>query len=319
MTRVYASASDAAAEPRRFAWDERILIDVGCPRARETLSIPSLLDGLMAQKNEATSWVLLVLPVMVVWALFQSVPYLMRVREVDDRWFTIGLIAAAIVGVGLFRRARTVRDHEWHRARSVKKLGRTYAAEDRGAWSGSDPGVLELGPLGRAAMQRMEQGQVGTILRSNDEGYEIGERSSDVHLLIEEAHVSRIGTVSADGEHAVEGEGTIGAANRSPMDKAIDRLGGLTEGMRNRMAERRQAKVDRMAARIASQPAVAATPAGAGVGGGFTGFAQPSSSLGSAAAVAPASTPAGQHTCPACRTPNPAMARFCQSCGTPMG
>ena len=72
---------------------------------------------------------------------------------------------AIIIGVFLFRNARTVRDHEWHRQRQIKRLQKDYAAEDRGVWSKADLAMSELeadargidsGQMSRKALQRLD-------------------------------------------------------------------------------------------------------------------------------------------------------------------
>ena len=265
----------------------------------------------MAGKNVVTAWVLLALPVVTVSSLFEVIPLLQDSRASDEWWYWGGLCLAILVGIGLYRRARVVRDHEWHRSRTVRKMGRTYAAEDSGSWSRGE--VLELGPLGQAELQRMQEQRVGgAILRSGQEGVEI-RAEAQVHMLSEASHVAGAtrgieGAVIAD--EGVCAESTIGSLNRPPVDRFIDRLVQATSGMRERAAQRREVRINQLAAAtLAGQAQPVAVSDALPMSGGMA--AAPS-------APPPVRLGQGPSTCVSCGTPNEALARFCASCGSPL-
>jgi len=162
-----------------------------------------------AEKNQLNAWVLLVAPVFVFVSLYQLIPAISERLITDWIGLVIYLAVAVLIGFFLFRNSRTVRDHEWHRRKHIKRLQKDYAAEDRGVWSKADLAMSELeadargietGQMSRKALQRLD----GSIAELTEERLtsEIGSEESgqdDVNLFTESEHVRR-STARVSGE-----------------------------------------------------------------------------------------------------------------------
>jgi len=161
------------------------------------------------EKNPFNSWILFAAPLFVFLALYQLIPAISERLITDLLGMAIYLIVALLIGFFLFRNARTIRDHEWHRRKHIKRLQKDYAAEDRGVWSKADLAMSELeadargiesGQMSQKALQRLD----GSIseLTGERETAEIDNEDSEhenVALFTESEHVRR-STARVTGE-----------------------------------------------------------------------------------------------------------------------
>ena len=165
----------------------------------------------MAEENGAGPWVISALPALIVFALFQTIPLLKESRESNSLSFVLSMTLAVVMGVILPRRMTSVRDHEYHRMRSQRKLGGLFQREDRGMWSSAEirgpGGTVELGPLGRAALERMDQ-DVGALvrLRTTDE-IPLEDDPPEIEMLVDRIMPAGSGEMLAesDGESSQSG------------------------------------------------------------------------------------------------------------------
>tara|TARA_B100000700_G_C14821974_1_gene750417 strand:+ start:79 stop:909 length:831 start_codon:yes stop_codon:yes gene_type:complete len=166
------------------------------------LEIPALHGlGMATEKNPLNAWLFFAAPIFIFLAIFQSIPAISE-RLVPDLFGRVIYFGISIViGVFLFRNARTVRDHEWHRQRQIKKLQKDYTAEDRGVWSKADLAMSELeadaksvesGQMSRKALQRLD-GSIAELTseRLTSEISQDEEDQSNVALFSESEHVRR--------------------------------------------------------------------------------------------------------------------------------
>ena len=161
------------------------------------------------QKNQMNSWILFVAPIFVFLAIYQLIPAIQERLITDWIGMVIYLGVATLIGFILFRNARTIRDHEWHRRKHIKRLQKDYAAEDRGVWSKADLAMSELeadargiesGQMSKKALQRLD-GQIAE-LTGDRQTAEIESDDSDpenVALFTESDHVRR-STARVTGE-----------------------------------------------------------------------------------------------------------------------
>ena len=161
------------------------------------------------EKNPLNSWILFVAPIFVFLALYQLIPAISERLITDFLGMAIYITVALLIGFFLFRNARTIRDHEWHRRKHIKRLQKDYAAEDRGVWSKADLAMSELeadargiesGQMSQKALQRLD----GSIseLTGEREPAEIDSEDSEhenVALFTESEHVRR-STARVTGE-----------------------------------------------------------------------------------------------------------------------
>ena len=117
------------------------------------------------EKNPFNAWFFFAMPIFIFIAIYQLIPAISARLIPDLMGKIIYFGVAIIIGVFLFRNARTVRDHEWHRQRQIKRLQKDYAAEDRGVWSKADLAMSELeadargidsGQMSRKALQLLD-------------------------------------------------------------------------------------------------------------------------------------------------------------------
>ena len=161
------------------------------------------------EKNPFNSWILFAAPLFVFLALYQLIPAISERLITDLLGMAIYIIVALLIGFFLFRNARTIRDHEWHRRKHIKRLQKDYAAEDRGVWSKADLAMSELeadargiesGQMSQKALQRLD-GSISELTGERDTA-EIDSEETDqdnVALFSESEHVRR-STARVTGE-----------------------------------------------------------------------------------------------------------------------
>jgi hypothetical protein len=266
-------------------------------------------DGeVMAEKKNAmNAWLLLAAPLFIFIALHSLIPAI-RERLVTDTFsMAIYICVALLIGSLLFRQARTVRDHEWHRRKDIKKLQREYAAEDRGVWSKADLAMSELeadaqgvekGQLSTKALQRLD-GSIGglTGVKVTDEIESSEQSVEDVSLFSESEHV-RLATSRVTGESgpvdSIEG---VTHEQEAP-EKGV--IGGVLDKLK-----------DTTTIRTSADPPVPAAPEPAPAETDW--YAQEMSGVGE---TPTASVPmASGNRCAACSHSNPAAESYCENCG----
>ena len=165
--------------------------------------------GMAEQKNQVNSWILFVSPIFVFLAIYQLIPAIKERLITDWIGMLIYLIVAVLIGFILFRNARTIRDHEWHRRKHIKRLQKDYAAEDRGVWSKADLAMSELeadargiesGQMSKKALQRLD-GSIAELTgdRQTEEIESDDTDQENVALFTESEHVRR-STARVTGE-----------------------------------------------------------------------------------------------------------------------
>ena len=191
------------------------------------------------QKNQMNSWILFVAPIFVFLAIYQLIPAIQQRLITDWIGMVIYLGVATLIGFFLFRNARTIRDHEWHRRKHIKRLQKDYAAEDRGVWSKADLAMSELeadargiesGQMSKKALQRLD----GSIaeLTGDRQTAEIESDDADqdtVALFTESEHVRR-STARVTGESGpVESVQGVTHAREEP-EKGL--IGGVLDKLK---------------------------------------------------------------------------------------
>ncbi|MED5487263.1 MAG: zinc ribbon domain-containing protein [Candidatus Thermoplasmatota archaeon] len=188
-------------------------------------------------KNSLNAWVLLAAPIFVFLALYQLIPAISIHLITNWVGMVVYLTVASLIGIFLFRNARTVRDHEWHRRKHIRKLQKDYAAEDRGVWSKADLAMSELeadargvesGQMSKKALQKLDGNISG--LTSERVTSELQSNESDldnVSLFTESEHVKR-STSRVTGESGpVESVQGVTHAKVEPVKKSI--IGGVLD------------------------------------------------------------------------------------------
>ncbi len=142
-------------------------------------------------RGGATPWVIGATPLIITWALFETVEPLLALRDTRPQVFVLCLSLSLFIGVVIARRSQIVKDHEYLRQKSMRSLHRSYRAEERGVWGQSEErllgpgGDVSLGPLGKRALSRLD-GDVSQFVQVR-ETTEIERTDSDqdtVNLLI---------------------------------------------------------------------------------------------------------------------------------------
>jgi hypothetical protein len=149
------------------------------------------------EERATTSWLLLVTPLVALATLWVSSQGLQDLLRLSSWGVWVYWASGLLIGWLMFRRSKSVRDQEWHRSRSIKKLDKTYRSEDKGLWLQADAAGEKLAEkaqegLAKKAQMRMD----GTVQDLNKEAAptEIESSESDidtVKLFMDEEHVSR--------------------------------------------------------------------------------------------------------------------------------
>ena len=191
------------------------------------------------EKNQLNAWILFAAPIFVFVAIYQLIPAISERLITDWVGLIIYLSVSVLIGFFLFRNSRTVRDHEWHRRKHIKRLQKDYAAEDRGIWSKADLAMSELeadaqgieqGLMSKKALQKLD-GSIaeltGERLTEEIESQETDQ--DDVELFTESEHVRR-STSRVTGESGpVESVQGVTHARAEP-DKGL--IGGVLDKLK---------------------------------------------------------------------------------------
>ena len=211
----------------------------------------------MVRPRATTSKGLSVLPLLLMGVTHLSLPPLQAMFDVEPRLMYGWYVVAVALGVVLYRRTGVVKDHEYNRAKAMKKIRHVYEAEERGVWQTDVQLDGNMDATTKASLNR----KIGTFSGEGAE-LELGEDEQvEVKMLSEAAHVIKAnarvsGEVSFDDEQI---HGTVGATRRvGPMDRFLDGLFGLFG--RNSREEREQRRKARLRQAASSAPVVAQRP-----------------------------------------------------------
>ena len=258
------------------------------------------------EKNPLNSWILFAAPIFVFLALYQLIPAISERLITDWIGMAIYLIVAVLIGFFLFRNARTIRDHEWHRRKHIKRLQKDYAAEDRGVWSKADLAMSELeadargiesGQMSQKALQRLD----GSIseLTGERETAEIDSEETDqenVALFSESEHVRR-STARVTGESGpVDSVQGVTHAREAP-EKGL--IGGVLDKLKDTAAP---SSTIELAAVQESEPVA------------DDWYSQEMRGVSTTGPAAATSTVVG-NVCGSCGRHNPEAESYCENCG----
>ncbi len=305
--------------------------------------------------RQLTSFVLLIVPILILNTLRLIVTPLKEMLEISIELDVILHIIALAIGIVLYRRTRLVKDHEWVRSQAVKSVSGHFKAEEQGVW---EKDVQMDSNLSDEAYANLK-GQVGSVMGSSSQGGNLEVQDEvEVEMLIDSEHVRRAQARVSGDEQFEDGSvhATIGATRRkSPMDAFLDWIGGMfgSNSQEDRDAIRQQtlSQRSRESPVIAQRPIapiqpietdrkrpqpmemVSMTDDGAQavvideetnvisqpVQVHSTSIEEMAYGISSPIGVAAVSSPGGfapQPTCKTCGAPNPVGERFCSNCGS---
>lgn len=213
---------------------------------------------IMATERTFTARGIAILPLLLLAFTHFTVTPLKEMFEVEPRlmygWYAIGIV----LGIILFRRTRTVRDHEYHRSQTMKSMKKVYDAEEAGVWQTDVQLESNLTAEGEMALTR----DVSSIDKESPE-LELGEDEKvEVDLLLESERIRKAnrrmsGSESFDDEYV---DSTIGATRKkSPMDSFLDAIAGLF-GRGDAVALREEKRQAALRAASSASPVTAQRP-----------------------------------------------------------
>tara|TARA_B100001996_G_C18639729_1_gene585165 strand:+ start:742 stop:1557 length:816 start_codon:yes stop_codon:yes gene_type:complete len=265
--------------------------------------------GIMADnKNPLNAWVLLAAPIFVFLALYQLIPAISDHLIINWLGMVVYLTVASLIGIFLFRNARTVRDHEWHRRKHIRNLQKDYAAEDRGVWSKADLAMSELeadargvesGQMSKKALQKLDGNISGlTSERVTSELESVDSDMDNVSLFSESEHVRR-STSRVTGESGpVESVLGVTHAKVEPVKKGL--IGGVLDILKESSASSTDESTP-----VTGKPASDNTD----------WYSQEIQGVGTMSANMVESASSQSVTCSGCGYGNPAGESYCENCG----
>ena len=211
----------------------------------------------MAKPRGVTNRSLSVLPLLVMGASHLSLPPLQTMFELEPRLMYAWYLAAVLIGVVVYRRSGVVKDHEYNRAKAMRKIKHVYEAEERGVWATDAQLDATMDPLNKHGLTR-------SVAEISGEGpeMELGDEAKvEVQMLSEADHIVKAnarvtGSATLDDETVV---GTMGASRKiGPMDRFLDGLFGLF-GVDSK-AEREAQRQARLRQAASASPVTAQRP-----------------------------------------------------------
>jgi len=180
----------------------------------------------MAARSSYVSLALLVLPTLLLVSFRLLSPEFSEALSNDI--IIESLAHALALGVGLFAilRYRLVEDHEYHRARAIVRLSRTYRQEDRGLWEKGESAIERLearaysdfkGRGAAVARQRM-QSSIGEIHRESIEVEQTEEEQSSFSIIVDGVEQS-----AEQSEDVSENKGSLISRWSNKLSDAIER------------------------------------------------------------------------------------------------
>ncbi len=181
------------------------------------------------------------LPILLLGFLHVIITPLRDVFKIEPLLMVPYYLVGTLVGIFIYRKSNTVKDYEYRRSKVMKKMKKTYAAEEAGVWQSN----AELSD--RLDDSTNLTRNVSQISTESPEMELSDENKVDVDMLNESKTIveatRRVSGKSTFDEQEVTA--TIGATRKaSPMDKFLDFVSSLFRG--NSSVESREEK--RMAA-----------------------------------------------------------------------
>jgi hypothetical protein len=212
----------------------------------------------MAFERTATARGIAVLPLLLMGLTHFTVTPLKEMFEFEPKlkygWYAISIV----IGVILFLKTRTVRDHEFHRNQTMKTMKKVYQAEEAGVWQTDAQLDGNLSAVGEMVLQQ----QVSSIDKESPE-LEIGEDERvEVDLLLESERIRKAnrrmtGAETFDDEYV---DSTIGATRKvSPMDSFLDLISRML-GRGDADHRREEKKQSALRAAASAAPVTAQRP-----------------------------------------------------------
>ena len=179
-----------------------------------------------AQPRRTTARGVSLLPLLIMGFTHFSLPPLQSMFDIEPAlmfgWYTV----AVILGLVLFRRSRVVKDHEYNRAKAMRKIRHVYEAEERGIWNKEThlDGSIDAATAATLGRSVGELSGEGPEMELNDD------EKVEVQMLAEADHIVKA-NARVTGERTLDDEritGTVGATRkRGPMDRLLDGIWGL--------------------------------------------------------------------------------------------
>jgi hypothetical protein len=196
----------------------------------------------MVKERSAISRGLAVLPLLLMSVTHFTITPLKDIFEVEPIFMYVWYGISLLLGFVLFRKTRTVRDYEFHRAKAMKSMKKVYEAEEAGVWQTNVALDSDIGPEGQMLLQQ----SVSSIDNELPELELSEDEKVEVDLLLESESIRKANR-RVTGAEVMDDElvtSTIGAKRKSsPMDSFLDFLNGIFgKGDSNQRREvRRQA------------------------------------------------------------------------------
>ncbi len=245
------------------------------------------------EERATTAWLLLATPSVAfatLWVTSQGLQELLRLSSWGI-WAYWG--SGLLIGWLMFRRSKSVRDHEWHRSRSIKKLDKTYRSEDKGLWLEADAAGDKLAEKAQEGLAKKAQIRMaGSVQDLNKEGtpteIESSERDIDkVNLFMDEEHVSR-------SQSRLSGE-TGPVESVAGVTEEVESQDGIFGKAIGRLQQAREDAVDRAVTKQRSAPVLGTSQAG--LGGSFRSNADTvATAVGTARSTNPSSRLGTDHS-----------------------
>lgn len=168
-------------------------------------------------------------------------------------WYGI----AVLLGIVLLRRTRVVKDHEYNRAKAMRKMKHVYQAEERGVWETDAHLDSTFDDNTRLAL-----GKSVSMLSSETPEQELDEDEKvTIEMLSEAEHVMKA-NARVSGEQSFDDERvnrTVGAHRvAGPMDRFLDGFFSIF-GMDSR-AVREEKRQNRLRQAASASPVIAQRP-----------------------------------------------------------
>lgn len=180
----------------------------------------------MREKKGLTNRSLSALPLLVMGVSHLSLPPLQTMFELEPRLMYGWYAFALLLGVVVYRRSGVVKDHEYNRAKAMRKIRYVYEAEERGVWETNAQLDATMDKSTQQGMTRSVaeiSGEAPEMELSEDEKVEVQMLNEANHIVKANARVT--GGATLDDEVVT---GTMGAQQKiGPMDRFLDAVFGM--------------------------------------------------------------------------------------------
>ena len=211
----------------------------------------------MAENKGLTSRSLSALPLLLMGVTHLSLPPLQSMFSIEPMLMYAWYAVAILLGVVVYRRSGVVKDHEYNRAKAMRKIKHVYEAEEAGVWSRDvalDGTMDQQTQMGLSRSISEISGEAPEMELDDEAKVEVRMLNEADHIVKANARVS--GSASLDDEVIT---GTIGAQRKAgPMDRFLDGLFGLF-GFDSR-ADREAERQARLRQAATSAPVTAQRP-----------------------------------------------------------